>query len=166
MPDRAVPRPLHPQPCKEGIHVMWKSTSTQLIVLGILAVIVGIIAIAWPGVTVSPWLSCSRPTHSSAQGCRPCGHSEAPPGTGLRLGSGETAGTRAVHPGRAGVHRLWHRALRPSRHRCGHPRDPVRSVQSVLRQLADCDGRRVAPDRADRALGPGGWGLSWTGAWA
>ena len=31
---------------------MWKSTSTQLIVLGILAVIVGIIAIAWPGVTI------------------------------------------------------------------------------------------------------------------
>ena len=31
---------------------MFKSTSTQLIVLGVLAVIVGIIAIAWPGVTV------------------------------------------------------------------------------------------------------------------
>ena len=31
---------------------MWKSTSTKLIVLGILAVIVGIIAIAWPGVTI------------------------------------------------------------------------------------------------------------------
>ncbi len=31
---------------------MFKSTSTQLILLGVLAVIVGIIAIAWPGVTV------------------------------------------------------------------------------------------------------------------
>ncbi len=31
---------------------MFKSTSTQLIVLGVLAVIAGIIAIAWPGVTV------------------------------------------------------------------------------------------------------------------
>jgi uncharacterized membrane protein HdeD (DUF308 family) len=31
---------------------MFKSTSTSLILLGILAVIVGIIAIAWPGVTV------------------------------------------------------------------------------------------------------------------
>ncbi len=31
---------------------MFKSTSTQLIWVGILAVIVGIIAIAWPGVTV------------------------------------------------------------------------------------------------------------------
>jgi uncharacterized membrane protein HdeD (DUF308 family) len=31
---------------------MFKSTSTQLIVVGVLAVIVGIIAIAWPGVTV------------------------------------------------------------------------------------------------------------------
>jgi uncharacterized membrane protein HdeD (DUF308 family) len=32
--------------------VMFKSTSTSLILLGILAVIVGIIAIAWPGVTI------------------------------------------------------------------------------------------------------------------
>jgi len=31
---------------------MFKSTSTKLILLGILAVIVGIIAIAWPGVTI------------------------------------------------------------------------------------------------------------------
>jgi len=31
---------------------MFKSTSTALILLGILAVIVGIIAIAWPGVTI------------------------------------------------------------------------------------------------------------------
>ena len=31
---------------------MFKSTSTQLIVLGVLAVIVGIIALAWPAVTI------------------------------------------------------------------------------------------------------------------
>src|ERR1700722_17423607 len=31
---------------------MFKSTSTSLILLGILAVIVGIVAIAWPGVTI------------------------------------------------------------------------------------------------------------------
>ena len=31
---------------------MFKSTSTSLILLGILAVIVGIIAIAWPSVTI------------------------------------------------------------------------------------------------------------------
>ena len=31
---------------------MFKSSSTSLILLGILAVIVGIIAIAWPGATV------------------------------------------------------------------------------------------------------------------
>jgi uncharacterized membrane protein HdeD (DUF308 family) len=31
---------------------MFKSTSTSLILLGVLAVIVGIIAIAWPGVTI------------------------------------------------------------------------------------------------------------------
>jgi uncharacterized membrane protein HdeD (DUF308 family) len=31
---------------------MFKSTSTSLILLGVLAIIVGIIAIAWPGVTI------------------------------------------------------------------------------------------------------------------
>ena len=31
---------------------MFKSTSTSMILLGILAVIVGIIAIAWPNVTI------------------------------------------------------------------------------------------------------------------
>ena len=36
----------------EGTPFMFKSTSTSLILLGILAVIVGIIAIAWPGVTI------------------------------------------------------------------------------------------------------------------
>ena len=33
---------------------MFKSTSTSLILLGILSVIVGFIAFAWPGVTVYP----------------------------------------------------------------------------------------------------------------
>ena len=36
----------------EGMPVMFKSSSTSLILLGILAVIVGILAIAWPGVTI------------------------------------------------------------------------------------------------------------------
>src|ERR1700758_4294592 len=36
----------------EGMPFMFKSTSTSLILLGILAVIVGVIAIAWPGVTI------------------------------------------------------------------------------------------------------------------
>jgi uncharacterized membrane protein HdeD (DUF308 family) len=36
----------------EGMPVMFKSTSTSLILLGVLAVIVGIIAIAWPNVTI------------------------------------------------------------------------------------------------------------------
>jgi uncharacterized membrane protein HdeD (DUF308 family) len=31
---------------------MFKSSSTSLILLGILAVVVGIVAIAWPGVTI------------------------------------------------------------------------------------------------------------------
>jgi uncharacterized membrane protein HdeD (DUF308 family) len=34
------------------MHFMFKSTSTHLILVGILAVIVGVIAIAWPGVTI------------------------------------------------------------------------------------------------------------------
>src|SRR6516162_2367493 len=36
----------------KGMPVMFKSTSTSMILLGILAVIVGIFAIAWPGVTI------------------------------------------------------------------------------------------------------------------
>src|SRR5580692_6561760 len=36
----------------KGMPFMFKSTSTSLILLGILAVIVGILAITWPGVTV------------------------------------------------------------------------------------------------------------------
>src|ERR1700751_3649991 len=36
----------------KGMPVMFKSTSTSLILLGILAVIVGVLAIAWPGVTI------------------------------------------------------------------------------------------------------------------
>jgi uncharacterized membrane protein HdeD (DUF308 family) len=37
---------------QKGMPVMFKSSSTLMILLGILAVIVGIIAIAWPGVTI------------------------------------------------------------------------------------------------------------------
>src|SRR6266567_3106347 len=37
---------------REEYPVMFKSTSTSLILLGVLGIIVGIIAIAWPGVTV------------------------------------------------------------------------------------------------------------------
>src|ERR1700751_2169891 len=36
----------------KGMPIMFKSTSTSLILLGILAVIVGVIAISWPGVTI------------------------------------------------------------------------------------------------------------------
>ena len=36
----------------EGTPFMFKSTSTSLILLGILAVIAGIVALAWPGITV------------------------------------------------------------------------------------------------------------------
>src|SRR6202050_5192884 len=36
----------------KGIPVMFKSSSTSLILLGILAVIFGVFAIAWPGVTI------------------------------------------------------------------------------------------------------------------
>jgi len=49
------PPPPHPAtpPCPaQRTHVMLKSTSSYLILLGVLAIIVGIIALAWPGVTV------------------------------------------------------------------------------------------------------------------
>ena len=60
---------------------MWKSTSTQLIVLGILAVIVGIIAIAWPGVTILALVILFAVYAFIDAGCRPCGRSAAtPPG--------------------------------------------------------------------------------------
>src|SRR5258708_12008785 len=36
----------------KGISVMFKSMSTSLILRGVLAIIVGIIALAWPGVTI------------------------------------------------------------------------------------------------------------------
>src|SRR5690349_2527812 len=42
-----------PEPDRKGIPVMFKSTSTSLILLGVLGIIVGIIAIAWPGVTIT-----------------------------------------------------------------------------------------------------------------
>jgi uncharacterized membrane protein HdeD (DUF308 family) len=47
LPDEAV-RLKH----TKGILVMFKSTSTSLILLGVLAVVVGIVAIAWPSVTI------------------------------------------------------------------------------------------------------------------
>jgi uncharacterized membrane protein HdeD (DUF308 family) len=41
------------EPERKGIPVVFKSTSASLILLGVLGVIVGIIAIAWPGVTIA-----------------------------------------------------------------------------------------------------------------
>jgi uncharacterized membrane protein HdeD (DUF308 family) len=38
---------------RKELPVMFKSTSTSLILLGVLGVIVGVIAIAWPGVTIT-----------------------------------------------------------------------------------------------------------------
>jgi Short repeat of unknown function (DUF308) len=58
---------------------MFKSTSTSLILYGILAIIVGIIAIAWPGVTILALVILFAIYASSAPGCRPCGRSAAPP---------------------------------------------------------------------------------------
>jgi uncharacterized membrane protein HdeD (DUF308 family) len=49
---------------EKGMPFMLKSTSTSLILLGILAVIVGVIAIAWQGVTILALSSCSRSTRS------------------------------------------------------------------------------------------------------
>src|SRR5262245_38898433 len=51
-----APRPGHRRgalrPSPKGMPVMVKSSATSLILAGVLAVIAGIIAIAWPGITV------------------------------------------------------------------------------------------------------------------
>src|SRR6266705_2835483 len=39
-------------PRPKGMPVMFKSTSTSLILLGVLAIITGAVALAWPGVTI------------------------------------------------------------------------------------------------------------------
>src|SRR6516162_3579955 len=60
----------------EGTPVMLKSlksTSTSLILLGILAVIVGIIAIAWPGVTILALVILFAIYALWTLGCRPPG---------------------------------------------------------------------------------------------
>src|SRR5215470_11598067 len=51
-PGHALVRSAGPRRAKKGNYVMVKSTSTSLIVLGVLAIIVGIIALAWPGVII------------------------------------------------------------------------------------------------------------------
>ena len=57
---------------------MFKSSSTSLILIGVLAVIIGIVAIAWPGVTI---LVAGHPVRGlrvrGRAGCRPCGPSAA-----------------------------------------------------------------------------------------
>jgi hypothetical protein len=57
---------------------MFKSTSTSLILLGILAVIVGIIAIAWPGVTILA-LVILFAIYAFMAACRPRGPSAVGP---------------------------------------------------------------------------------------
>src|SRR6266542_2664566 len=49
---RGRPRWRCGQARRKGMPAMFKSTSTSLILLGVLAIIVGIIALAWPGVTI------------------------------------------------------------------------------------------------------------------
>src|SRR5580693_669166 len=148
----------------KGMPFMFKSTSTSLILLGILAVIVGIIAIAWPGVTILALVilfAIYAFMAAGLQGARAFSSRNAGPvfghlllglidlGAGRRLrrdlrrvperGDGRHA--RDVHRRRAGVRRLRRRALRPPQRRRGHPRAPVRPVQHDLRVLADHSGR-------------------------
>jgi uncharacterized membrane protein HdeD (DUF308 family) len=56
---------------------MFKSKSTPLILLGFLAVIVGIIAIAWPGVTILALVILFAVYAFMDAGCRPRGPSAA-----------------------------------------------------------------------------------------
>src|SRR5215468_2219063 len=68
--------------------LMFKSTSTSLILLGVLGVIVGVIAIAWPGVTVAALVIVLV----VAIWAFVAGFAEI----FAAFGSGETAGTRAM----------------------------------------------------------------------
>ena len=56
---------------------MFKSTSTSLILGGVLAVIVGIIAIAWPSVTILALVILVAVYAFMEPGCRPRGPSAA-----------------------------------------------------------------------------------------
>ena len=56
---------------------MFKSLSTSLITRGILAVVVGIIALAWPSVTVLALVILSAVYAFMAAACRPRGRSAA-----------------------------------------------------------------------------------------
>lgn len=62
---------------EERTTVMFKSMSTSLILLGVLAIIAGILALAWPGVTVLALVILFAVYVSSMPGCRRCGRSAA-----------------------------------------------------------------------------------------
>ena len=58
---------------------MFKSRSTSLILLGVLAIIVGILALAWPGITILALVILFAIYAFIAAACRLRGRSPAPP---------------------------------------------------------------------------------------
>jgi uncharacterized membrane protein HdeD (DUF308 family) len=78
---------------------MFKSTSTSLILLGVLGVIVGIIAIVWPGVTIAALVilfAVYAFIGAGLQAVRAFSSRTAGP-VFAAFGSGEAAGTRAMY---------------------------------------------------------------------
>src|ERR1700751_4107793 len=110
----------------KGMPVMFKSSSTSLILLGVLAVVVGIVAIAWPGVTVlalvilfavyafiAAGLQAARAFSSRGAGVRsPAARADRPGGRRGRPGLARAHRVRAGHHrGRLGAGRRRGRVL-------------------------------------------------------
>ncbi len=138
---------------------MLKSVSNSLILRGALAVIVGIIALAWPGVTILALVilfAIYAFIAASIEAMRAFSSAKAGPVIGHLLLAliDVAAGVIAlVWPGptalvlvlivaicRAGVGRVRCGALRPSSHWCVRPRAAVRALRPGLRGLADHAG--------------------------
>ncbi len=147
---------------------MFKSTATSLILYGILAIIVGIIAIAWPGVTILALVilfAIYAFIGTGLQAMRAFSSPTAGPVFGhLLLGLIDLA-AGVIAPERPGVRRVRRRAVRPPRRRRGHPGAAIRPVQPDLRRLPDHNRHPTAPDRAHPALRDGERGLTqdWAG---
>ncbi len=158
---------------------MFKSASISLILLGVLAIIVGVIARAWPGVTIlalvilfaiyafiGAGLQAMRAFSSGTAG-PVFGHLflglvDVAAGVIALVWPGPTALTLVLIVGiwavTGGFFEIF--AAFQSGETAGTRSAAVRPVQHHLRRLADHDGRRGAPDREDPALGHEGRGLS------
>src|SRR6266704_2554595 len=139
-------------PRPKGMPVMFKSTSTSLILLGVLAIITGAVALAWPGVTilalvilfaVYAFIGAGTAGHAGVQqrhrrtGLRPpAARADRPGRRGDRAGvaRGHRAGARADR-GDLDVHGRRRRVVRrlPQRGGRGYPRAVHRGRPGVHR---------------------------------